>query len=128
MGADRFERTDDLYDDDDLVNYSEILINTNAMRRENHPNNPRPKSSKSWKWNNVVKDIWDDKDNYEGRGTNTIVILSDPNGLLERLDLLMASREAGNTGTRNELVSICDELLRHKIINKNEYKNIMLRL
>ena len=28
---------------------------------------------------------------------------------LERLDLLFASQEAGNTGVRNELVSICDE-------------------
>ena len=98
------------------------------MRRENDPNNPRPMSSKSWKWNNVVKGIWDAKDKYEGTGTKTIVIPSDPNALLERLNLLMASREAGNTGTRNELVSICDELLRQKIINKNEYKNIMLRL
>ena len=98
------------------------------MRRDNDPDNPRPKSSKSWKWNNVVKKIWDNKDVFEGEGTKTIVIPSNPNALLERLDLLMASREAGNTGTRNELVSICDELLRQKIINKNEYKNIMLRL
>ena len=99
------------------------------MRRDNDPDNPRPKSSKSRKWNNVVKDIWDEyKASFEGRGTKTIVIPSNPNALLERLDLLMASREAGNTGTRNELFSICDELLRQKIINKNEYKNIMLRL
>ena len=122
------EPDDQIYDQDDIDNYSAILIKTNAMRRENDPNNPRPKSSKSWKWNNVVKDIWDSKDVFEGRGTKTIVIPSDPNALLQRLDLLMASREAGNTGTRNELVSICDELLRQKIINKNEYKNIMMRL
>ena len=75
-----------------------------------------------------MKKIWDNKDVFKGRGTKTIVIPSNPNALLERLDLLMASREAGNTGTRNELVSICDELLRQKIINKNEYKNIMMRL
>ena len=98
------------------------------MRRENYPINPRPKSSKSRKWNDVVKDIWDDKDSFEGTGTKTIVIPSHPNALLERLDLLMASREAGNSGTRNKLVSICDELLRQTVINKNEYKNIMLRL
>ena len=123
------EPNDGLYDDKDLDNYSEIMIKTNAMRRDNDPDNPRPKSSKSWKWNNVVKDIWDEyKASFEGRGTKTIVIPSDPNALLERFNLLMASREAGNTGTRNEVVSICDELLRQKIINKNEYKNIMLRL
>ena len=116
------------YNENDIDTYSEIMIKSNAMRRDNDPDNPLPKSSKSWKWNNVVRDIWDDKASFEGTGTKTIVIPSDPNALLERLDLLMASREAGNTGTRNELVSICDELLRQKVINKNEYKNIMLRL
>ena len=104
----------DIYDEDDLANYFEILINADAIRRDNDPDNPRPKSSRGWKWHNVVKDIWDDKDNYEGTGLKTIVIPSDPNALLERLDLLIASREASNTGTRNELVSICDELLRQK--------------
>ena len=33
----------------------------------------------------------------------------------------MASKEAGNTGTRNELVNICDEVLRQRVIGKNEY-------
>ena len=123
------EPDDRIYDDDDLDNYTEIMIKTNAMRREYDPANPRPRSSTSWKWKKVVKGIWDEyKASFGGTGTKTIVIPSDPNALLERLDLLMASREAGNTGTRNELVSICDELLRQKIINKNEYKNIMLRL
>ena len=118
------------FNDDDLKTYSEILVKTNAMRRNNDPDNPRPKSSGSFKWNNVVKEIWNKnkKDEYEGQGINTVVIPSDPNALIERLDLLMASKEAGNTGTRNEIVSICDELLRQKIVNKNAYKNIMLRL
>jgi len=35
---------------------------------------------------------------------------SDPNALSERLELLMASKQAGNTGLRNEIVSIWDEL------------------
>ena len=45
---------------------------------------------------------------YEGKGV--IVIPSDPNALFERLDLLLASKEAGNTGVENEAVAICDEL------------------
>lgn len=116
------------YDVDDLETYSQILIKTNAIRRDNNPSNPRPKSSRSRKWSNVVKDIWDNRNKYEGQGTETIVIPSDPNALLERLDILMASKEAGNTGTRNELVSICDELLRQKVLNKKQYKNIMSKL
>ena len=116
------------YDDEEFKTYSKIMINTNSIRRDNDPKNPYPKSSKSWKWTNVVKDIWYNRKTYEGQGTKTIVIPSDPNALLQKLDLFMASKEAGNSGTRNELVSICDELLRQRVIGKNEYKNIMLRL
>ena len=53
---------------------------------------------------------------------------SDPNALCERLELLMASKQAGNTGLRNEIVSICDELLRQKILPSDAYKKLMLTL
>jgi len=58
----------------------------------------------------------------------TTVIPSDPSALIERLDLLLASKRAGNTGVRNELVSICDELRRQNVIEKDIYKNLMLTL
>ena len=60
-------------------------------------------------------------DPIEGTG---IIIPSDPNALLERLDLLLESQEAGHTGVRNELVSICDELKRQGVINADEYKKL----
>ena len=78
------------YDDEDLRTYSKIMVNINVMRRNNDPNNPYPKSSKSWKWANVVKNIWMNRKTYERQGTKTVVIPSDPNVLLERSDLLMA--------------------------------------
>jgi len=53
---------------------------------------------------------------------------SDPNALCERLELLMASKQAGNTGLRNEIVSISDELLRQKIFSHDAYKNLLLAL
>jgi len=53
---------------------------------------------------------------------------SDPNALCEQLELLMASKQAGNTGLRNEIVSICDELLRQKILSRDAYKNLILAL
>jgi len=58
------------------------------------------------------------------------VILSDPNALTERLELLLllARKVAGNTGVRNEIVSICDELLRQKEMTKQRYKKLMLYL
>jgi len=53
---------------------------------------------------------------------------SDPNALCERLELLMASKQAGNTGVQNEIVSICDELLRQQILSRDAYKNLILTL
>ena len=62
------------------------------------------------------------KSNIEGEGV--VVIPSDPNALLERLDLLLASQEAGHTGVRNELVSICDELKRQGVLDTKAYKKL----
>ena len=79
-----------------------------------------------------IKPIWDKKDLYTGSGlipsVSTIILPSDPVALVERLDILMASKAAGNTGVRNELVSVCDEMLRQNLIDKNKYKIIMLQL
>jgi len=57
-----------------------------------------------------------------------VVIPSDPNALFDRLDLLLGNKAAGNTRVRNEIVSICDELLRQKVMNKSLYKNFMLHI
>ena len=57
-------------------------------------------------------------------GEGVVVIPSDPNALLERLDLLLASQEAGHTGVRNELVSICDELKRQGVLDTKAYKKL----
>jgi len=40
----------------------------------------------------------------------------------------MPSKQAGNTGLRNEIVSICDELLGQNILSHDAYKNLMLAL
>ena len=40
----------------------------------------------------------------------------------------MASKAAGNTGVRKEMVSVCDELLRQNLIDEHNYKIIMLQL
>src|SRR6218665_1691976 len=111
-----------IYDSDDLVEYAEILHATNAMRQAKNPS--KPKSSKSQKYKQIIKPIWDTN---VGKGV-AIVIPQNPNALVEMLSLRMASFAAGNTGVRNKIVSIRDELLRTGSINKNEYKKIMLLL
>ena len=109
------------FTEQDHENYARLMIKTNALRQKKYPN--RPRSSKGYKWNNTLKKIWDNRKEYEGSGV--IVIPSDPNTLLERLDLLLASQEAGHTGVRNELVSICDELKRQGVLNSNTYKKLI---
>ena len=114
----------EIYTLEDYENYAEIMINSNALR-QGHKKDGRPKSSRGWKWNNLLKDIWSEKGQF-GKGLpHTIVLPSDPNVLLERLDLLLASKAAGNTGVRNEIVSICDELKRQNVLDTNTYKNLM---
>ena len=109
-----------LYTPVDYENYKRILIQTDAMRSEKKMNSP--KSNKGTKWKNVVKLIWEGQKKPKGKGLT--VIPSDPNALLERLDLLLASQAAGHTGVGNELTSICDELKRQGVINADAYKKI----
>ena len=74
----------------------------------------------------------DEKDLYTGNGlipsVPVITLPCDPIALVERLDILMASKAVGNTGVRNELVSISDELLKQNLIDKHKYKIIMVQL
>ena len=65
-----------------------------------------------------------DKGGSGGEGIGVVVIPSDPNALLERLDLLLSSQEAGRTGVGNELVSICDELKRQGVLDTKTYKTL----
>ena len=122
-----------IYTPEDLANYAKILHDTNAMKHNHNPKSMKPKSSKGQKYKEIIRPIWDDiYSGYSylssGNGVKTIVIPSDPNALIDRLDLLLASKQAGNTGVRNELVSICDELRRQNVIENETYKNLMLAL
>ena len=116
---------DKIFTNGDYDNYAEIMHSTNALRRNNDESETKLKAKKSCKWKHILKPIWEDKDLYTGNGitssVSTIILPCDPIALVERLDILMASKAAGNTGVRNELVSICDEFLRDRTwsINTN---------
>ena len=84
------------YNIEDFNNYGRLLLKTNAIHRDNNPNNPYPKSSKSFKWKYLLKDVWNNREKYTGEGIEVIVIPSDPNALIEKLDLLLSSQEAGH--------------------------------
>ena len=120
------------FTDKDYDDYEDLMIMTNALHRNNDEDNPHPKGSGSTKWKKLLSPIWyrkksaiifpKKKEGYEGEGV--VVIPSDPNALLERLDPLLASQEAGHTGVRNELVSICDELKRQGVLDTKVYKKL----
>lgn len=107
-----------IYNVNDLKAFEEILVETNAMRQQSNPS--KPKSSRSEKYKEIIKPIWE----RTGKGI-TVIIPQDPNALAAMLDLRISSFKAGNTGVRNEIVSICDELLRQGNINKDDYKKII---
>ena len=121
------------FTDKDYDNYEDLMIITNALHRNDDENNPHPKGNhRSYKWLNILSPIWyrkksriifpKKKEGYEGYGV--VVIPSDPNALLERFDLLLASQKAGHTGVRNEMVSICDELKRQGVLNTKAYEKL----
>ena len=117
----------DYFDENDYNEYAKLMVKTNALHKDYNPNNSYPRSSRGDKWN-LIRDIWTNRENikkkeeYEGEGV--VVIPSDPNALLERLDLLLASKEAGHTVVENELVSICDELKRQGVLDTKAYKKL----
>ena len=120
-----------LIEPSDLDSYKRLLLKTNVLHRNFDPENPYPRASSSYKWENILRPIWDEITAGKGlpkppktKGSGVVVIPSDPNALLERLDLLLASQEAGHTGVRNELVSICDELKRQGVLDMKAYKKL----
>ena len=106
------------------------MVKSGAIRSTKDPERPAG-NNKGYKWQNIIKPIWDKcekkpkeeaKQNAKKSETSTeknkgVFLPSDPNALCERLELLMASKQARTTGLRNEIVSICDELLRQKIVS-----------
>ena len=111
--------------DEDLQNYSKIIFNSGAIYSESNPN--KPKASRSEKYRKIIKPLWEKfkSDTKVKKGYGVIILPSDPNALIERFTLSVAAWYAGNKGSRNEAVSICDELLRQNRINKEEYKSMI---
>ena len=47
------------FTEEDYINYRDLLIQTNTVYRGNDPNKTSPKSSKSEKWEKLIKPVWD---------------------------------------------------------------------
>ena len=114
---------DNIYTFEDYDNYARLMLKTNTLHRNNNPDSNYPKSSKGEKWKRILKTLWENRKDYEGKGV--VVIPSDPNALIERLELLLASKEAGHIGVGNELVSMCDKLKRLGVLDSKSYKKLI---
>ena len=122
------EPNPDNYTEEDKNKYQQLVIFTDTVFQNNNPESKKPKSSKSKKWRDIIKPIWEAIKNQqqeeETEGEGLKILPSDPNALIDRFDLLFSSQNAGHTGVRNEIVSILDELKRQGVINANIYKKL----
>lgn len=59
-------------------------------------------------------------------GSGVSFLPNDPSQLVNRLLLLLGSKKAGNNNCFNESSAILDQLMNMKIINKCQYKDILL--
>ena len=131
----------DDYTNEDKRQYKRLLIKSNAIFKNNNPEETRAKGNyQGDKWKDVINPIWEeikpkpkskrgkrkrqDDPHPSTSGTGLKILPSDPNALIDRFDLLFSSKKAGHTGVRNEIVSILDELKRQGVLKTNEYKKL----
>lgn len=122
-----------LITEEDKNNYKSMLLDTNVHRRDYDASKPI-KSNKGIKYTQIIRPLFklskkvecSGSENLEVQGTGLLkklkqnvdyVYWDNPNELIERLKLLWASRDAGNTGVNNEIISIMEELRESRIIS-----------
>lgn len=122
----------------DKTEYKEILINTNAHKRDYDPNG-QFKGDKGLKYCAIIKPLFSQQNNgtkdfleklpklkigghlpelKRYKSNTDYVYWDDPNELIERLKLIIASRNAGNSNHDNEIISIIEELKEAGIIKE----------
>nr|CAI5842535.1 unnamed protein product [Callosobruchus analis] len=119
-----------LFNDEDVENYRRIVYKTNAHRRH-HRRSGQIAGSKLEKYKRIIAPIASTAPTTSGGGggggnmmtmmemTNNkkdYIYWDDPNELVDRLRLLLASQEAGHTGHVNEINSLIEELREAKVI------------
>ena len=108
---------DGSYTDADEQAYSKLIAQTDLLKRPRDVKpNSRPQST-------IKRKMMDQLNARYGRGV-AVFLPGDIKGLSTKLNLLLAEFRAGNTSTRNEIVSILDELSRRKRISRKEYTEI----
>jgi len=114
----------DKYTNTDLKTYKHILIQTSVHKTID---GTRIRSSIGAKYMNIISSLFKISGGGDKSGSGINMRLqkhnivywndkNDPNELVDRLRLLYSYLAAGNTGVRNEIISICEELVEAKIL------------
>lgn len=118
------------YNTDDLKTYRKMLTYTNAHKTNFKRTGYIRKNPGSVKYN-IIKELFASSKKIRGSGLKkpqtdfkiaskerkiNYTYWDDPNELVDRLRLLMASQSAGHTGHDNEIISIIEELREAKLI------------
>lgn len=121
-----------LVSETDKAIYKNMLVKTNAHKRD-YTAIGQVKGDKGMKYCKIIKTLFnstsDDTHTFKHGGNipvlkkaykkNTdFIYWDDPNEIIERLRLLIASKEAGNTNHDNEMISIIEELKEAGVIKE----------
>ena len=121
-----------IYNETDLANYNDLAQRTNVM---NHPRGlratSRPMQTVKYQMLQELEitakkeEEEEEEEEEEKHGTGVQFLPGDIKGLNTKLNLLLGEYRAGNkSSTRNEIVSILDELRRRKRISHTDYRDI----
>jgi hypothetical protein len=124
---------EEIYNTEDLSSYRDLILKTNAHKKSYKFIN-RINRDNSLKYRYVISKLFP-KQLYGGRGLYSKVVSApdlvywdNPNELVERLKLLVASTEAGNTSHKNEIMNIIQELRESGYIKgrvKGSFKSLL---
>jgi len=105
------------YTPKDLEVYKSILVQTSAHLSLDKK---KIKTNTGNKYTNIISNIFKSGEGYNKviLQKHNLVYWNDPNELVCRLQTLLASQEAGNTGVSNEILSIYEELYEAGIIKR----------
>jgi len=139
VGGKKYEGTDALWqlmmlknphkphdDDPSLRAYHDILGRSKAVYQNNDDSTRRLKSSAGHKYTTFIKPVWGQQKKGEGlKKGNGYRYYRDPNDLCDRLQLLVASRDAGHTDHDQEILHIVAELRRNALLSEAEYGDMV---
>lgn len=114
------------YNKNDLKKYKEILISTNAHKRQFHSKS-QIKGTRAYKYVRIIKNLFNTTPNVLTKGSglslktidnrkSSYIYWNDSNELVDRLRLLIASESVGHNNHKNEIISIIEELKEADII------------